>query len=689
MAISEKLRFILEADVGDAIKGFEQVGKAADEKLGGVESKIDKLGVGMTRAGAAMLAAGGLAAVGLVKAAGAASDLAEATNITNITFGAAADEVSAFAQTAAESLGQSERAAREATASFGGLLQNLGYTQTEAADLSIDLTRLASDLGSAFNREPAEAVQALGSAIRGETEPIRAFNVMLSDEAVRLKAVEMGLAASTSQVDANGKAQATLALIMEQTSRYQGDFANTADGAANAQRRLTAQWEDFQAALGEQVLPIMEDVLGAANDLLGGVMSLNERTDGLVTTVATWGTGLLLAGGALSTVIGKAIELRSGLGQLTERFGTTKVVAFTGALAAATGVLIQMQQRAAEVEAVLSRWENAFGNADGDVNALRQQLNDMIVDMPALAAAMEAAGMTTADLAEAALGGEAAFADFAQALLDVVGDAELGRTGFRELVTELGKIPVAQANVERTARLAGVGMGELADASLVARDRMADYRDVTDEAAEATDETRTAFELLRDALDQSEALDNAKEQMEEAFAAIFTGATNAKDEVLQAVAAVALLAESTGRLDDHPIVMEIAVAVEQGDLDKALRKARELQAITNVVSGRSSPGSNFTPPPLPNFGTIDWSFLDGTRAAGGPVMGGGTYLVGERGPEILTMGAAGYVHPNAGGGGRAYSITVNALDPAQAGRVVVDAIREFERSNGTSWRSAG
>ena len=53
------------------------------------------------------------------------------------------------------------------------------------------------------------------------------------------------------------------------------------------------------------------------------------------------------------------------------------------------------------------------------------------------------------------------------------------------------------------------------------------------------------------------------------------------------------------------------------------------------------------------------------------------------------MGAAGYVHPNAGGGGRAYSITVNALDPTQAGRVVVDAIREFERSNGTSWRSAG
>lgn len=189
MAISEKLRFILEADVDDAVRGFDRVGKAADEKLGGAENRIDKLGAGMTRAGAAMMAAGTLAAVGLVKAAGKAADLSEAVNLTQITFGDAADEIDAFARTSAQSLGQSERAAREATAQFGGLLQNLGYTNDEAAETSIQLTRLASDLGSAFNKEPAEAVAALGSALRSEAEPIRAFNVMLTDEADRKSVV--------------------------------------------------------------------------------------------------------------------------------------------------------------------------------------------------------------------------------------------------------------------------------------------------------------------------------------------------------------------------------------------------------------------------------------------------------------------------------------------------------------------
>ena len=36
----------------------------------------------------------------------------------------------------------------------------------------------------------------------------------------------------------------------------------------------------------------------------------------------------------------------------------------------------------------------------------------------------------------------------------------------------------------------------------------------------------------------------------------------------------------------------------------------------------------------------------GMRARGGPVQQGRAYVVGEDGPELLTMGGNGYVHPN-------------------------------------------
>lgn len=56
------------------------------------------------------------------------------------------------------------------------------------------------------------------------------------------------------------------------------------------------------------------------------------------------------------------------------------------------------------------------------------------------------------------------------------------------------------------------------------------------------------------------------------------------------------------------------------------------------------------------------SFFGGGRASGGPVQPGMTYLVGERGPELLHMGgSAGRITPNhelGGGGGYTYSPTI-------------------------------
>lgn len=55
----------------------------------------------------------------------------------------------------------------------------------------------------------------------------------------------------------------------------------------------------------------------------------------------------------------------------------------------------------------------------------------------------------------------------------------------------------------------------------------------------------------------------------------------------------------------------------------------------------------------------------GARADGGPVFGGNSYLVGERGPEIITMGAAGTVLPNAGGSfAPVYNIDARGADPS-------------------------
>ena len=80
------------------------------------------------------------------------------------------------------------------------------------------------------------------------------------------------------------------------------------------------------------------------------------------------------------------------------------------------------------------------------------------------------------------------------------------------------------------------------------------------------------------------------------------------------------------------------------------------------------------------------------RAAGGPVSAGRSYLVGEKGPELVTMGGNGFVTPNhalgrgtsaVSGGGM--NITIN-MPAGSNGEDVVRAIRRYERVNGAGWR---
>lgn len=73
-------------------------------------------------------------------------------------------------------------------------------------------------------------------------------------------------------------------------------------------------------------------------------------------------------------------------------------------------------------------------------------------------------------------------------------------------------------------------------------------------------------------------------------------------------------------------------------------------AMSEVKSSWSNAGSN-----------ISWA-LGGARAAGGPVSGGASYLVGEAGPEIFTPGASGFITPNNRMGGGTTIINVYGTD---------------------------
>jgi hypothetical protein len=257
----------------DAATATGKIGDQADAastKTGRLQTRFNNLGSAAKLKLAAGLAAAGAAFVAFAAdSARAASDLNESVNAVNQVFGSASEKVLEFGTIAAQVAGLAASEFNSLATNTGALLTNMGFSFDQAGTEAIRLTTRAADMASVFNTDVAGALDAINAGLRGETEPLRRYGVSLSDAAIRAKAVEMGLAETTKEVDTNGKAVAALELIYEQTTKVQGDFIRTSSEAANSQRVLAAEFENTKASFGQSTLGAKSFFLSAGSDLLG------------------------------------------------------------------------------------------------------------------------------------------------------------------------------------------------------------------------------------------------------------------------------------------------------------------------------------------------------------------------------------------------------------------------------------
>ncbi|CAB4175918.1 hypothetical protein UFOVP979_11 [uncultured Caudovirales phage] len=248
-----------------------------DKGLGKAQKALGAFGVdankgfsGLTKSTLIATAAIG-AAVGAVgafayKAIQAASDFDEAINKNKVVFGAISKEVEAFARTANTALGLSETAALKAAGTFAIFGKSAGLAGKNLSDFSIDLVTLASDLASFNNTSVDDAITALGSALRGEAEPLRKYGVLLDDATLKAAATELGIYSGSKALTAQQKVLAAQKVIFDQTGDAQGDFGRTSDGLAAQQKILGATFDDIQQKLGKAFLPIFLKVVTYLND---------------------------------------------------------------------------------------------------------------------------------------------------------------------------------------------------------------------------------------------------------------------------------------------------------------------------------------------------------------------------------------------------------------------------------------
>jgi len=106
--------------------------------------------------------------------------------------------------------------------------------------------------------------------------------------------------------------------------------------------------------------------------------------------------------------------------------------------------------------------------------------------------------------------------------------------------------------------------------------------------------------------------------------------------------------EAFGRAAEG-LARSLGRAAADGEITLA-ELARAILAVVNSAGGGGSSGLSGA------IASAVGSLFAGSRADGGPVIGGGAYLVGERGPEVFRPTTSGVVET---GGGSAITVNLN------------------------------
>lgn len=315
------LRVMLGLDTAQ----FEDGVKGATRHAKALEKTFDKWGSRMRKTGDIM-SIGITAPLVLFskQAIQTAMDAEELDAAFGETFGKNTVVMDKWARSTGDAMGRSTREMKEMLNTFGIFFNQAAPTSEVANELSQDFTKLAQDLASFFNTSNEQALQALRSGLSGESEPLRRYGVFLSEAAVKAKAAEMGIKAMNGKFTDQQKIMIRAAIIMEKTTKAQGDVLRTADSSANRLRASQAAWEELSITVGNELLPALTPLVTKFSELVNAFGKLNPETQKWI---------MYIAGGA--AVLGPVLSIT---GRLTSAIGTLiPMLVSTGPAGAAAG----------------------------------------------------------------------------------------------------------------------------------------------------------------------------------------------------------------------------------------------------------------------------------------------------------------------------------------------------------------
>lgn len=713
MALSERLALLITLDGRGAVKGFEQVGRAAEKNLGKSTNKIDMLGKSFTKVGVGLIASGAVMAGGLYKLAQASEEaglgvLKLENSLANNSglAGATADEFIKLASAI------QAKTAADGDAIVAGIAV-LAQGKLNAEQIK-ELTPLVVDLARKKGIDEVSAFELASKAVAGNAGALTKQGIAVDAAAFKTDAFGATVDALSSSVggfaDAEGKT-----------------FAGSITGLKN-------QMGDLAEGVGVGVVDAFSKMLGVVDPLISSFSKLNPNVQSTIGYVAAFGSIASLAAGFASTLIGALINmrtnfktLRDGIGNLRDGIGSVIAkmrglsLASAGAIAGLAGLVVlvgvavwnkhaKAVQEDADAIKNLREESELTGKSLQDVT--RFNLAEAFAS-PGAANALKTMSVNLATLGDAATGSGKNYQSFLSDLDDTEKRlvSSLRGTGKEKQIYEASQVIRGILEKERVAlRGSGIETKNLAanqaalgietagatDATQGLTGEIEIEKTIAQEAADAIDSLSSAIRRQYDEATNSieaqigyeDALRDVRDGLKENGNSYDDNTDAARDNVdlllrqQQAIgAAVAQRMAETGSIEEATKTQSFLVEGLKQTMRQAGLTETEISALilkyglvpklvpTEITAdteaariaiaklqGQINEFIRF-PKTIRISYDIDpltnrfntLPFAGAKREHGGPVSGGMPYIVGERGPELFVPNQSGQIISNGQG----------------------------------------
>jgi len=311
----------ISADITDFSKQLDKATRGVDQAAKKIENFGKALTVGIT---APVLAA----AAALGKMAAENEDVA---GRMSRVFGDAAASVDASIKQMMASVPETQTDLQRMAIAIDNMAQGMGLAPANAARMSQSLLTLAGDAAAFAHVPMTDALDALERGLAGKTKGLLQFGIAINEADIKQRAYQMGLLHTGNELTETGTALASYSLIMERSSRVQGESSRTADQMGKQFAFLKRDLAELADNVSGLVLPALSDMAKAARDVTAVFAGFDRDTVKVFFEIAAAAAVIAPTVIAIARLVDVVTKIRVAFALLS---AGGSIVGFFGALAA-------------------------------------------------------------------------------------------------------------------------------------------------------------------------------------------------------------------------------------------------------------------------------------------------------------------------------------------------------------------